>query len=149
MTRVDFYLLPDSDQFAKRRFCCRLAHRAVHAGQRVHVRADESAAAELDALMWEYPREHFLPHARCGQEQGEPVIIGMVDAAPDGGAPQGDAPQGDVLINLGEDVAEVHPNFSRVAEIVLASERAPSRAKYRHYRERGFPLFHHELEDWE
>lgn len=144
MPRVDFYLLPDSDEFAKRRFCCRLAHRAVHAGQRVHVRADEALAAELDALMWEYPREHFLPHALSGQAAGEPVIIGALDAA----AP-GDEPQGEVLINLGEDLAEIHPNFSRVAEIVLASERARSRAKYRHYRERGYPLFHHQLEEWE
>lgn len=144
MTRVTFYLLPDSDEFAKRRFCCRLAHRAVHDGRRVHVRADEAVAAELDALMWEYPREHFLPHARNGQAAAEPVVIGVVDdASPD------DAPQGDVLINLGEDVAEIHPNLDRVAEIVLASERAASRAKYRHYRERGYPLFHHELEDWE
>ena len=140
MTRVDFYLLPDADEFAKRRFCCRLAHRAVLAGQRVHVRAGEAMANELDALMWDYPAEHFLPHARCRQANAEPVAIGNTDELP---------LHSEVLVNLAEDVADFYPNFERVAEIVLASERTASRAKYRHYRERGYPLFHHQLDDWE
>jgi len=54
-----------------------------------------------------------------------------------------------VLINLGDDVPGFFGRFERVAEIVLAINRAGGRAKYRYYRDRGYPLFHHQLDDWE
>ena len=39
--------------------------------------------------------------------------------------------------------------FERVAEIVVGSSRDAGRARYQFYRDRGFPLYHHELDDWE
>ena len=140
-TRIDFYLLQDVDALARRRFCCRLAHRAVSGGNRVHVRAGEEDAEDLDALMWAYPHEQFLPHARlrAGEEQAEPVLIFGTDQTA----------QGDVLINLGPDIPDCIPRFERVAEIVLGSEREDGRIRYRTYREKGFTLFHHEVDDWD
>ena len=140
-TRIDFYLLQDVDALARRRFCCRLAHRAVAGGNRVHVRADDADAEDLDGLLWAYPHEQFLPHARlrAGQVQPEPVLIfsGDQDAS------------GDVLINLAPDIPNCLPRFERVAEIVLGSERPAGRARYRDYREKGYTLFHHEVDDWD
>ena len=140
-TRIDFYLLQDVDALARRRFCCRLAHRAVTGGNRIHVRADDEDAEDLDALMWAYPHEQFLPHARMseGATQPEPVLIfGPEQTA-----------TGDVLINLGPDIPTCIPRFERVAEIVLGSERAAGRTRYRTYRESGYTLFHHEVDDWD
>lgn len=141
MTRVDFYILPDVDEAARRRFTCRLAHRAATSGKRVHIRADEAAAVDLDELLWEYPPDRFLPHARIGNASGkEPVTVGNGEDEPT---------HDDVLINLAGDIPGFFARFERVSEIVLSSDRGQGRDKYRRYREGGYPLFHHELDDWE
>lgn len=147
MTRVDFYLLPDVDIDAKYRFACRLALRAIRAGQQVHIRtASAELGAMLDDLMWAYPEDRFVPHslapalAPAPDAASAPVRIGHGEPAP--GAD-------DVLVNLADDVPEFFARFERVAEVVTAPERAGGRARYRHYRERGYPLFHHDLDDWE
>ena len=138
--RVDFYILNDVDELAKQRFACRLACRAVAEGERVHVRAPADAAGEIDELLWNYPPDRFLPHARSAEATSEPVAIGAPEETPNGAG---------VLVNLAADVPESLAKLTRVSEIVLATERSAGRAKYRHYRERGYPLFHHELDDWE
>ena len=140
MTRVDFYILPDVDEIARHRFTSRLAARAVAAGNRVYVRAEASAVEPLDTLMWDYPPAQFLPHAPRGRANGEPVTIGSEADEPDGGG---------MMINLADDIPAYLARFERVAEVVLAPQRATGRAKYRQYRERGYRLFHHELDDWE
>ena len=146
MTRVDFYILPDVDEIARHRFTSRLAARAVAAGNRVYVRAESGAVEPLDELMWDYPPAHFLPHAPLGEANGErggitpPVTIGSEGDEPDGG---------DVMINLAPDIPAFLARFERVAEVVLAPHRATGRAKYRQYRDHGYRLFHHELDDWE
>ena len=140
MTRVDFYILPDVDEIARHRFTSRLAARAVAAGNRVYVRAEASAVEPLDTLMWDYPPAQFLPHAPRGRSNGEPVTIGSEADEPDGGG---------MMINLAADIPAYLARFERVAEVVLAPQRATGRAKYRQYRERGYRLFHHELDDWE
>lgn len=140
-TRIDFYLLQDVDAIARRRFCCRLAHRAVAGGRRVHVRAGEEDARDLDELMWVYPHEQFLPHARLRADvaQPEPVLIAGED----------EALAGEVLINLGAGIPPFVPRFERVAEVILRGDRDEGRERYRGYREQGYALFHHEVDDWD
>lgn len=142
MTRVDFYVLADVDDIARQRFTCRLAGRAWAAGKRVHVRAPEQTLDTLDALLWDYPPDRFLPHARLTPDAPPtaPIVLAVESAEP---------VHRDVLINLAPDIPDFLAGFERVSEIVLAGERAEGRAKYRRYRERGYPLFHHELDDWE
>lgn len=153
MTRVDFYVLPDVDIDAKYRFACRLALRAIHAGRRVHVRTASAEAAEmLDELMWSYPEDRFLPH---GVDKRPHAVAEGPDAADAAAAPirighAEPAPGPDqVLVNLADDVPAFFARFERVAEVITEPERASGRARYRHYRERGYPLFHHDLDDWE
>lgn len=140
MTRIDFYLLADSDEIARQRFASRWAHRAVSEGKRVHMRVDRDLAEALDDLLWDYPPEQFLPHALLADANGEPVTVGTPDEAP---------PHRELLLNLHSDIAPDFQRFERVAEVILAPERAAARGKYRTYRDRGYPLFHHELDDWE
>ena len=104
MTRVDFYVLPDVDLEARLRFACRLAHRAVAAGQHVHVHAADSAAcSDLDVLMWTYPDYRFLPHGVSGEAtvRNAPVVIGHRE--PEAGVDQ-------LLINL---AMSIPPFFGR------------------------------------
>ena len=143
MTRVDFYVLPDMDAHARRRFACRFAHRAWREGQTVHVRTVSAAAsAELDELMWAYPEDRFLPHAVADAPDAAVAPVRIGDAEPAPGDDQ-------VLINLGDDVPDFFARFARVVEVVTQAQRKPARERYRCYRERGYPLFHHDLDDWE
>jgi DNA polymerase-3 subunit chi len=150
LTRVDFYLLADVDPTARLRFACRLAARALAtraastpgSSGHVYLHAENPATVrELDDLLWSYPPRRFLPHAIVENEAASaaPILIGCgqpVDA--DG-----------VLINVSDGVPGFFGRFERVAEIVLGNARAAGRDRYRHYRDRGYPLQHHELEDWE
>ncbi len=141
MTRVDFYELPDVDLEARNRFACRLAHKAVAGGRRVHVHVGSAAAAQdLDALMWEYPNHRFLPHGVSGDAaaRNAPVVIGHTE-------PAADADQ--VLINLAAEIPTFFGRFERVAEIIVDQTRADSRKHYRFYRDRGYPLEHHAINE--
>lgn len=146
MTRVDFYVLQDVDFSAACRFACRLAHKAVNGGGRVHIHAaDGDAAAELDELLWHYPEHRFLPHCRqgaaktAGASVAAPLVVGWEPPAePDG-----------VLINLAPEVPTFFGRFDRVAEIVVDANRDAGREHWKFYRDRGYPLHHHELDDWE
>jgi DNA polymerase III subunit chi len=143
LTRVDFYILPDVDLEAQRRFACRLAHKAVSKGQRVHVCvADAAAGADLDALMWEYPDHHFLPHGIVGEpaSRNAPVLIDHREPA--AGADQ-------LLINLAPAIPTFFGRFERVAEIIVQNLRDAGRDRYKYYRDRGYPLFHHEIDSKE
>ncbi|MFW6092497.1 MAG: DNA polymerase III subunit chi [Pseudomonadota bacterium] len=147
MTRVDFYILQDVDWNAACRFACRLAVKAVGSGNRVHMHTDDvDAAADLDDLLWNYPEHRFLPHVREDDPASggntvpaAPVVLGWsLPAAPDG-----------VLINLASEIPTFFGRFERVAEIVVDENRATGRARYKFYRDRGYPLHHHQLDEWE
>lgn len=145
MTRIDFYLIPDVDLDARARFACRICHRAYARGNRVYVHTESSNAAQsFDELLWSYPPEGFLPHGRLGDAmaKGAPIVIG------DTQDPKTDAD--DVLINLTHDIVPFFGRFERLAEIVIQDEelRAEARRNYKYYRDRGYPLFHHDIEDW-
>ena len=142
MTRIDFYLLQDVDVSARLRFACRLAAKAIGAGQHAYLHvADETCAKQLDELLWAYPERRMIPHGIVGTPEaaGAPVIIGYRDT------PETDA----VLVNLAHEIPGFFPRFERVAEIVLANTREDGRTRYKYYRDRGYPLFHHQLEEWE
>lgn len=143
MTRVDFYLLEDVSIIAAARFACRLTHKAVLAGSRVYVHANDSAhAQEIDQLMWDYPRQQFLGHELMNSENVRPqtpVLIGW-----------GDDPQGDeVLVNLADQVPKFIGRFERVAEIIVGERKDDGRERYKFYRDCGYPLHHHEMSNWE
>jgi DNA polymerase III subunit chi len=153
VTRVDFYILPDVDLEARRRFACRLAHKAVAMRQRVYVLVTDAAAgADLDALMWEYPAHHFLPHGIAGEPASvnAPVVIDHQEPV---GGPVGDTIGKDgndqLLINLSAAIPPFFSRFERVAEIIVENLREDGRDRYKLYRDRGYPLFHHDIEQWD
>lgn len=145
MTRIDFYLIPDVDLEARARFACRICHRAYTLGNRVYVHTESSQAAQsFDQLLWGYPPEGFLPHGVRGEApaHGAPIVIGHTDEP----STQDD----DVLVNLTHEIVPFFGRFERLAEIVIQDEnlRSQGRKNYKYYRDRGYPLFHHDIDDW-
>lgn len=146
MTRVDFYILQDVEQTAMHRFACRLAAKATRQGQHVYMHTPTAAQArEVDELLWLYPPNRLIPHGLLGEPQAQeaPVVI-------NGPTDPGDRlPADGLLINLTAEVPPFLGRFDRVAEVVIGEQRASGRSRYKYYRDRGYPLFHHELDDWE
>lgn len=141
MTRIDFYVLKDVDREARFRFACALAAKAAETGHRVFMRAGSPEdAAYADECLWAWPPHRFIPHVLgAGRSAAVPVCIHTEPPpACDG-----------LMINLGEDVPDFYGRFDRVAEIIVGYNRDSGRERYRRYRHRGNPLFHHELDDWE
>ncbi len=146
MTRVDFYILQDRDQAAMHRFACRLAAKAISKGQPAYLHAaNDVQARDVDELLWLYPPNRLIPHGRVGTPEAEnaPVLIGSEGMSAE------QLPADGLLINLVDEAPAFPGRFDRVAEIVVGEKRASGRARYRYYRDRGYPLFHHELNDWE
>jgi DNA polymerase-3 subunit chi len=137
LTRVDFYILPDVDLEARRRFACRL-HKAVtdNACTCMSPISSEPRSRRVDVGI---PDHRFLPHGI----NGEPASVsapGVIDhREPDSGADQ-------LLINLATTIPTFFGRFERVAEIVVQSSREDGRDRYKYYRDRGYPLFHHEID---
>ncbi|MGD8416104.1 MAG: DNA polymerase III subunit chi [Pseudomonadales bacterium] len=142
MTRIDFYILQDVNQAAQYRFACRLAAKAIAGGQPAVLHArDEASARELDELLWHYPDRRFLPHAVAGDagDAHAPLLVTWQDPPGFDG----------VLFNLTPDVPHFFNRFHRVVEVVVQSELDQGRERYRFYRHRGYPLYDHQMDDWE
>jgi DNA polymerase III subunit chi len=143
MTRVDFYILPDTSTESAVVTATRLCDKAAAQGCRIYVHAPDPAEAEdLDGVLWSLRQGSFLAHERhTGAELAEPlpaILIGALEP-PDS--------HHQVLINLGNDVPACFSRFERVCEIVSgdAARRGRSRERYKYYRDRGYELQTHNL----
>lgn len=132
MTRVEFYVLSDTDPRQRLKVACQLAGKAWRAGLTVFIRgAHEQDCAALDELLWSYRSASFVPHNRYEDGADAPVVIG-IDQPP--AHPQG------LLINLHPTLPADPERFSRIIEIV---NQAPDlltvcREHFRDYRQRGY-----------
>jgi DNA polymerase-3 subunit chi len=137
MTRVDFYFnAPDRLQVA-----CRLAGKALAAGERMVVYAPEAElASRVDRLLWTWPATGFVPHCAADDPLAAetPVLIARGEEAP------GEVP---LLLNLGADCPPHFARFERLLEVVGTddAERDAARKRYREYKSRGYAITHHDL----
>lgn len=145
MTRIDFYILPESTHPASGPVmtACKLCDKAAAGGHRIYVNApNEAIADDLDGALWSFRQGGFIAHERYdGEPLDEPlpsVLIGAVEPP--------ESHHG-VMLNLGLDVPDWFSRFERVLEIVAADAegRAKSRERYKFYRDRGYELSTHKL----
>ncbi len=172
MTRIDFYVLSSSEEVGRLRLACRLADKIFRLGKKLYIHTENAKQnQELDNLLWTFQDISFLPHdiaseelthntkmheGRVNQEtttrldsngsadpelskpQPSPILIGHSHTPP---------AYFDVLINLARETPLFFSRFERLAEIVdeQANNRAAARARYRFYRDRGYPLQHHHI----
>ncbi len=140
MTLVDFYILPSADPVARLDFACKLTDKAWRLGHRVYLHcSDAGQREELDARLWRFRGEAFVPHGAAEDDQDAPVALGI---GSDPGQHQ------DLLVNLDLRIPEFFKRFARVAEIVVEDPaiRLAARESFRFYREQGYPLQDHRLQ---
>lgn len=142
MTEVDFYVLPSADPAARAAFACRLAAKAWRRGLQVYMLTEAADAASLDALLWDFRAESFIPHRRIDDDSlpASPVEIGS-EAPPEY--------HHGLLVNLAARIPDSFSRFDRVAEIVCQEPAILERLRehYRFYQGRGYPLKRHTLEN--
>ena len=138
MTRVDFYILPESGD--RERFTCELAGKIRRQDLGLHIHtASPEAATKLDTLLWTFKDTSFLPHSLLEDAKEEDKLTIACEG-------YRSEPQS-VLINLGDDIPAFADNFERVVEIVPPQEnhRQQARQRYKQYRDAGFDLHNHDL----
>jgi DNA polymerase-3 subunit chi len=145
MTRIDFYTLEPDSPGDRLLLVCRLCERIRSEGLRILVHCpDAGIARQLDRLLWTFRDDAFLPHGILGVDTAtiDPVLTPIL-ISPDGQPEVEDQ----ALINLGPEVPTFFSRFQRVCEPIDQEPgvRASGRERFRWYRERGYPLEHHEI----
>lgn len=140
MPRADFYLI------SKPRFLedplmlvCELAKRAFASEQPtvIFVRSQDQAE-EIDAKLWEFDEDAFLPHQVAGDDDDAITAILIVP-------PGIDAADRPLAINLRDSCAL--GKHDRVLEVVAAdpAERDGSRQRWLEYKQHGYELNKHDM----
>lgn len=92
-------------------------------------------AERLDRLLWIQPATGFLPHCTSSSSLSAetPVVLATdLDRLP----------HDRCLLNLADELPPGFSRFEELVEIVSTDDRVrlPARERFRHYRERGYPL---------
>ena len=78
MPQVDFYILPSADPLARLDFACKLTEKAWRMGHRIYLHCSDAAQRdELDARLWRFKGESFVPHGPAESEPESLVVLGL------------------------------------------------------------------------
>jgi len=126
-------------------YTCRLVRKAVRKGAVVVVSAPNETLRRFDAALWAFEPLEFIPHAML--REGQPIEPRLARTPVWLVPPRVNPPSTDVLVNLGPDVVPGFESYQRVIEIVGAepAQAQAARQRWRHYKERGHPVTHHEV----
>jgi DNA polymerase-3 subunit chi len=137
MTRVDFHV----NAADKLGYGCRLVRKIYRAGGQVLVCCDDPARlAAFDRELWTFSPQDFIPHVMADDRLAPETPV-LLAASADGVA------RPEVLVNLGDETPRGFARFERLIEIVGTDDpdRDRGRARWRFYRDRGYPLATHDV----
>ena len=140
MTTVDFHTgLAEPLGYA-----CRLLRKARQSVPRILVTAPSAALQRLDAELWVFDPQEFLPHLRVREGQGAssaqasltPILLSTR---------ADEACEAPLWLNLGAEAASEPARFERIIELVAADdeELARARVRWRRYAALGMQVRHH------
>jgi len=143
--QIDFYLLAKTQPADRHHYACRLAAHAHRQGMTVFIQTEDPAhSALLDAMLWTFAQDSFVPHAVCAHDAHDahdvvryPVQLGPAAAPPECTG---------LLIALAHEPAADYARFQRIAEVVPGDDpgKAAARERFRFYRAQGIePRAHH------
>lgn len=145
MSHVDFYILADNNPASLQQYACQLAQQHLSTGKRVLMQTDSvEDSQQLDELLWNLQADSFIPHGIATLEpvdQQQPILIAN-QAVNDS--------RFDVVLNLSSrpcDITEPDKEL-QIEEILNQDEQRKQcgRTHYKIYRERGYSLQHHTLQ---
>ena len=140
MPRADFYLI-DKPRFREDPLLlvCELARKAYASEQPTVILARSQDQAEaIDARLWEFDEDAFIPHQVAGDDDDAVTAVLIVPP----GVDAGDRP---LAINLRDECAL--GSHERVLEVVAAdpAERDGSRKRWSAYKRLGYELNKHDM----
>ncbi len=137
MTRIDFYQLNPGRHRTDRVVCqlCQKAYEGKHKTFLLTQSAEQTA--QLDRQLWIFSDDSFVPHD-TEQTDGfdTPILLSE--------HPQPDC-QRQLLINLTDTIPDNFAQYERIIELVTEDNKQQARKHYSFYKERGYPLNHHNL----
>lgn len=118
---------------------CRVARKGYRLGTPLALAAPAAILKELDVLLWTFDAQSFVPHMRLAPGQAMPPawpVPVCLTEDPD------QVPHHAVLVNVGEAVPRGFERFERLIDIVGVDtpSREAGRARWLHYRERGYEI---------
>ena len=147
MTRVDFYIISDSNPQSEDVIACRLAEKALAQDYKILILGQNTKHLQtLDEKLWTFSELSFIPHEILNNpiSDSAPHAQQLKVVLSDDDSISG---QANLLINLSGKVPDNFSNFERIAEIVPAKEqdRQQSRSRFKQYREKNCELKTHNL----
>lgn len=134
--RIDFYVLETVSGQKALLFACQLLEKAYAAQKQVYVHTNSREEAErLDALLWTYRDDSFVPHNLYVENEEFPPLVQI-------GWNDNQRQEGLLLINLAKDIPSSHQQFKEMIEIVFADPvvQQLARTRYKQYRDQGFDI---------
>jgi len=139
LTEIDFYTHRRNPLEVAARVCAK----AFAQGRRVRVLTSDATMSDaLDQLLWRSPAVSFVPHCRPDGRLAAQTPVWVDHRAEHSGPAE-------VLVNLASAPPAFFGRFDRVAEIVgdQAADLEAARERYRFYRERGYTLRNHRMDE--
>lgn len=141
MTRIDFYVQNQASQTAYERLICKITEKAWQNQHEIFLLCSNTEQLDrFDELLWTFSATSFIPHSPIcdGDGDGKVVLLSSEKKT---------LRNYQVLINLTTDVPEHAGKFIRVIESTGYNEamREDARKKYKYYKDRGYPIFTHEI----
>lgn len=143
MTRIDFYVQNRANQIAHEHLICKITEKAWQNQHAIFLLCSNTEQVDrFDELLWTFSETSFIPHSPIcdgdGDGGGKVVILSSERKM---------LRNYEVLINLTTDVPEHAGKFVRVIESTGYNEamREDARKKYKYYKDRGYPIFTHEI----
>ncbi|MDH5353021.1 MAG: DNA polymerase III subunit chi [Gammaproteobacteria bacterium] len=137
MTRIDFYQL-DPQRHQADKVVCQLCQKAYEKKQRTLLLTQSPDQTEhLDRQLWIFNDDSFVPHdTEQADEFDTPILINN-NAENDN--------ERQLLINLSGRIPDNFAQYERIIELVTEENKQQARQHYSFYKERGYPLNHHNL----
>ena len=137
MTRIDFYQL-NPQQHNADRVVCQLCQKAYESKQFTLLLTQSQQQTEhLDRQLWVFDDDSFVPHDAEESDQFMSPVLNHKEPELRN--------ERQLLINLADDIPGYFARFERVIELVTENNKQQAREHYNYYRERGYPLNHHNL----
>jgi DNA polymerase III subunit chi len=123
-------------------YACRLLRKAVASGSQVVVTAQAHDLEHLDALLWTFSAQDFVPHALASATAevlaASPVVLSESLSQ---------LPHRQVLLNLGHVVPDGFEQFERLIDVVSLddADRQSARVRWKQYTTLGYSLTRYDL----